>query len=176
MITKEVQSLIVILNFLQNNRATSNRTACCGQFSKRSDLQHTSGVVTVWALVWVYLTVWRWCVCLYALVAVFADLVECARICQITHSSTRPTANIPRVGFPGNNTTTCWSDLRYRTAVQKHKYTEDESAWETEERHWTPQSTWAHGPNLNTRPIQVSNQHLFCSYIQQYHTQRGGIS
>ncbi len=85
---KEVQSLIVILNFLQNNRATSNLTACCGQFSKRSDLQHTSGVVTVWALVWVYLTVWRWCVCLYALVAVFADLVECARICQITHSST----------------------------------------------------------------------------------------
>ncbi len=132
MSTKEVQSLIVILNFLQNNRATSNRTACCGQFSKRSDLQHTSGVVTVWALVWVYLTVWRWCVCLYALVAVFADLVECARICQITHSSTRPTANIPRVGFPGNNTTTCWSDLRYHTAVQKHKYTEDESAWETE--------------------------------------------
>lgn len=164
----------------------------CYYFSKRSDLQHTSGVVTVWAFVWalkVYLTVWCWCVCLYALVAVFADRVECALICQITHSSTHPTGNISRVGFPGNNTTTCLSDLRYRKAVQKHKYTQDERTWETEAARGggTPLNPTEH---LGSQP---KSQHrrakaqlkflisiyelLFRSYIQQYLThQRGAFS
>jgi len=63
------------------------------------------------------------CVCLYALVAVFGDLMECALMCQITHYSTHPTAHILRVGFPGNNTTTWLSDLRYHEGVQKYNYT-----------------------------------------------------
>ncbi len=154
----------------------------CFYFSKRSDLQHTSGVVTVWAFVWalkVYLTVWRWCVCLYALVAVFADLVECARICQITHSSTHPTVNIPRVGFPGNNTTTCLSDLWYRQSSPK---TQVHTGWErmrnrvSERRRNGIEPHGASGlkaqiSTLQSKsPIEVSNQHLWAAVLLLYST------
>lgn len=146
---------------------TSN-WAVCYYFSKRSDLQHTSGVVTVWVFVWVvkvYLTVWCWCVCLYALVAVFVDLMECALMCQITHSSSHPTANIPRVGFPGNNTTTWLSDLRYRKPVQKHKYTHRMRAHEKRRRnggepHGASGLTAQISTQENTSPIELCNQRL----------------